>query len=227
MKHCVVLFTSVLLLFSSLSYACIFPGDKTHFSDYMDEIRQAIFHVAISHTNQNGQPVYIEEYDSIVANIRFNTPSDADRLEDKTYGVFLPEGGAVSYQSAPFLLMDDRRAGKWFFNAEFNIADYRRLTFEYSGKRLFNEIIAFLPGITKKECGDFAKMSGLKTVPQLRSDQSGLYKKSMVKGRLFDYKVSYAHGPALDHPDLAEMQSGCFLSHNGKEYVFFEVVLRN
>lgn len=82
-----------------------------------------------------------------VDNLEFNPPSDFANLSANNVGVFHPEGGGGVYQNAPGELMAGGNLGTWIFNAHWSIPDIGTVT---AGDG--NDIIAFLPGVTRDVC---------------------------------------------------------------------------
>lgn len=152
-----------------------------------------------------------------LAEIRFNPPDQMGKLAPK-HAVFHPQGGSVGYFVAPKDSMADGKDGLWLFNIEFNQVD------STADAKRENDLIAFVPGIKKEKCIEVMRGD---SIPQLQTDQSSLYKKSMLVEAKSDYVLPKNIGPALDSQKLKGLKTGCFLSYNGREYVYFSIILDN
>ncbi len=82
-----------------------------------------------------------------VESMEFNPPADFGTLTSEGVGVFHPNGGGGVYQLAPAEVMAGDDSGIWSFNAEWTIA---QIGIDVAGDG--NDIIAFLPGVSRAVC---------------------------------------------------------------------------
>ena len=101
-----------------------------------------------------------------VDQLEFNPPSEFGTLTASagkhTRGVFHPDGGGAVYQLASPSVMDNDVAGKWYFNADFVIANIGTTTTADSSG---NEMIAFLPGVKQLVCQKIDDQLGIASNP--------------------------------------------------------------
>ncbi len=79
--------------------------------------------------------------------VKFNSPSDFADVEEVSELVFHPNGGAAVFQHAAADVMAGDTQGEWSFNANFSIPEVGIEDVETG-----NDIIAFLPGVSKSVC---------------------------------------------------------------------------
>ncbi|HPF78261.1 MAG TPA: hypothetical protein PLF01_03115 [Alphaproteobacteria bacterium] len=149
--------------------------------------------------------------------IRFNSPAEFSTLDDPKFGVFHPEGGNAKYKLAGGSFMKDGSDSRWLYNTEFRI--------EGEGTEEGTELIAFLVGVKQSICSIINKKYEIKGIPRLQSDQSNLYMKNMIDDGMQDYVVQSSQGVILDNLELSQKLSGCFQTHDGKNYVAFFMIL--
>lgn len=83
-----------------------------------------------------------------VDNLIFDAPANFASVSDLTYNVFHPTGGGAVFQVAPKDLLDPGVSGDWVYSADYQIDGIGMTTGDISG----NEIIAFLPGVSRDVC---------------------------------------------------------------------------
>ena len=82
-----------------------------------------------------------------VENLKFNSPANFGAVSDLAEAVFHPSGGGAVFQRAPAELMSGGSQGTWFYNAEWHIP---QIGVDTAGSG--NDIIAFLPGVSRTVC---------------------------------------------------------------------------
>ncbi|MCK5384300.1 MAG: hypothetical protein KAJ29_01895 [Alphaproteobacteria bacterium] len=160
-----------------------------------------------------------------VNKIRFNRPSndEFDNLDSTDIGVFHPDGGNATYDSAPENVMADGQPGEWVFNAELEVPGIG-LT-GLGG----NDIIAYLVGLKKRVCLKINEEYGIgsSTIPKLKSCHLAKYKTRMYDDGSNDYEM-----PGEDVPDIDDgtgslngQPFGCFQDGGDGDYVYYHVIL--
>lgn len=91
----------------------------------------------------------------LVEDLLFDRPKDFEDLEDEPGNrikdaVFHPQGGGATSTKAPANVMEDEEPGDWFFSSEYQVEFIG--TTDVGGSNTANDIIAFLPGVTKTLC---------------------------------------------------------------------------
>lgn len=92
-----------------------------------------------------------------VDNLNFDTPANATSALE--YNVFHPTGGGAVYQIAPKDLLDPGASGEWIYSSKYQIADIGQTT----GTDVGNEVIAFLPLVTRNVCKKLNDEVGITT----------------------------------------------------------------
>lgn len=157
-----------------------------------------------------------------VENMHFNTPSD---IVNAGVSVFSPSGGGSVYQQATSSIMADQRPGKWYFNLEFEVLDLGN-----SGNDgvTDNELIAFLPNITRPICERVNQEAEIPNLPVTSSDLSATYEENMddsytePTGAGVDLIAAMAGSDAED--DMRGKAFGCFRNTSTGDYVFYNVL---
>ena len=98
-----------------------------------------------------------------VDELSFDPPADftAELTTDvmRAQNVFHPLGGGASYTEAPASVMANNAPGAWRFNVQNQIANIGQ-----NGAN-GNDIIAFLPGVSKSICDRIHQQLGIATIP--------------------------------------------------------------
>lgn len=208
-------------LFAALTYATTWTGrngnDTNDTVDTVDasEINQfpTGVHFAVMRMKVGG----LDE-----TRMEFNAPEDFDDLSSPEVGVFHPDGGGVTYVTAPASLMADGTQSSWIFNGEFEVEDIGiNVLNSFDG----NDMIAFLPNIKRSACtriNSFAEIA--EPIPNSTSDLSGSYTINMDN----TYSVPVTEvilGPAGSNgtDGLLAKPFGCF-QNNSLEYVYYQVI---
>lgn len=154
--------------------------------------------------------------------MEFNAPEDFDNLTSPEVGVFHPDGGGVTYITAPASLMADGTQSNWVFNAEFEVEEIGiSVGSSFDG----NEMIAFLPNIKGAACARINEYAEIPApIPNTTSDLSGGYTINMDN----NYSPPITEiilGPAGSNGTDALLAKpfGCF-QNNSLEYVYYQVI---
>lgn len=92
-----------------------------------------------------------------VDNLNFDTPANATSALE--YNVFHPTGGGAVYQVAPKDLLDPGASGEWVYSSKYQIENIGQTT----GTDVGNEVIAFLPLVTRNVCKKLNDEVGITT----------------------------------------------------------------
>lgn len=134
-------------LFAALAYAVT---KSTRPSDEITEEEQSAFNSAVM--SQYPASLRTSLVRMVLAGteaekVKFNAPSDFADVEEVSELVFHPNGGAAVFQHASAEVMAGDSQGEWSFNANFFIPEVGIEDTEAG-----NDIIAFLPGVSKAVC---------------------------------------------------------------------------
>lgn len=107
----------------------------------------------------------------LVEDLIFDRPSNFTEVQDSNRSrdaVFHPQGGGATSVRAPSNVMEDGELGDWFFTSEYQIENIG--TTDLGGSNTANDIIAFLPGISKAVCLSLNEQFGIQTENDSDSD---------------------------------------------------------
>lgn len=149
--------------------------------------------------------------------ISFNPPSDfsgtINTVPRQRHNVFHPAGGGATYMQAPGEVMDSGAAGTWSFNANWDVPNIG--TSGVGG----NDLIAFLPGVTKTVCAKINSEHGIGSIPTWDPTDANITD-SLLEGDSF---------PSTDQNDfpaaLAGQPFACFQDTSNSEYVYYHVLI--
>jgi len=166
-----------------------------------------------------------------VDNLEFNVPSAFGSLTSNEVGVFHPSGGAAVYQRAPAEVMANSNQADWYFNGSFEIPE---IGISGAGG---NDIIAFLPGVSRSVCVQLNKEVGINITGCTMTDgvvpdiNGAAVTEANFKVTMDD---SYTL-PTTDQEDIAGIggscaafngqPTGCFNDTVTGEYVIYSVLL--
>lgn len=166
-----------------------------------------------------------------VDNLEFNVPSDFGNLTSNAVGVFHPDGGAAVYQKAPAEVMANSTQADWKYNGSFEIP---QIGIASGGG---NDIIAFLPNVSKTVCSQINKQVGIVTTGCTMTDGSipDIDGASVTESN-FDVNMDNTYTlPTTDQEDIAGIggscaafagqPTGCFNDTVSGEYVIYSVLL--
>lgn len=158
-----------------------------------------------------------------IEDLEFNPPSAFADCTGATTNydacVFHPEGGGATYAEAPGALMSGGSAGTWHFNAEFEIVNVGTSS---AASADGNDIIAFLPGISKSVCNRVNEELGVSGDTVTGADASGDYTVDMEDG----YTIPSAEFILGDASTLglSGQPFGCF-QNQAADYVYYHVLV--
>lgn len=149
--------------------------------------------------------------------ITFNTPSDFTSTINtdpkRRVNAFHPRGGGATYMLAPGDVMDSGNPGTWYFNANFDIPNIG--TSGVGG----NDLIAFLPGVSKGICDKVNSEHGISSTPAWNVTDADVTE-SIEDGDTL---------PTTDQDDfdsaLAGQPFGCFNDSSSLGYVYYHVLI--
>lgn len=170
-----------------------------------------------------------------ITQLEFDAPSVVLTTNERV-SVFHPRGGGAVFQQAPANLMANNQAGAWFFNANWDIPDIG-LSDNADG----NDLIAFLPGVTRAVCSavneevnfvnditDCNSTDGI--IPDI---DSGLTESNIRENIQID--TGGVIFPFTNQEDLENSTpsctafkahpAGCFFDASNSEYVYYAVLL--
>ncbi len=84
-----------------------------------------------------------------VDNLIFDAPANFSAISDLTYNVFHPTGGGAVFQVAPKDLLAPGETGEWIYSSRYQIDG---IGITDSAQLSGNEVIAFLPGVSRDVC---------------------------------------------------------------------------
>lgn len=132
-----------------------------------------------------------------VDTLAFDTASDFGALSDPTRAVFHPSGGGATYAQSPADTMSlGGAAGTWYFNANFDIP---RLGTDGAGG---NELLAFLPGVSRALCLRLNEEYGVSTGTQAASPNNGVPLVVLTDANVLDNQVEGDAFPDTNQEDI-------------------------
>ena len=157
-----------------------------------------------------------------VDQLTFDAPADfAAELTTpvlEAQNVFHPSGGGASYTEAPASVMANNQPGTWRFNAAnqiFNIGQ---------NGAPGNDIIAFLPGVSKGICDRIHSQLGIATIPT----ETGILFTTTEEKLAATPTIPVVAGPVIGTdpgPDpLNGQPQGCF-QQPANTYIYFHVLV--
>lgn len=144
--------------------------------------------------------------------------------------VFHPSGGGATLTNVPADMMSGSAAGEWYFSANYEILNIG--TSSTAATNAGNDVIAFLPGITKGLCDRINEELGISgsatvdttnwdvKVASLQMDDAAYW--ATVSGN------TDVIGDAAGHADLAGQAFGCLTDNSTPatpEYIYYHVLL--
>ena len=149
----------------------------------------------------------------------FDGPSNFGTLETNTVtaqGVFYPTGGGATFSEAPSSVMAAGAPGTWHFNAENQVTNIG--TTAGAPSTSTDDIIAFLPGVSKAICDRIHSQLGLGAVPAVAGIDSTTDMDFANQGI-----PAAPGGGTITHAVLDGQPQGCFL--DGATYVYYHVLV--
>lgn len=149
---------------------------------------------------------------AVTEDLRFDLPENLTHIKNKENQVFDSDGGGSSYAQAPAEVMMNGQSGDWIFNMELALP-------KIGGDDA--DLVAYLPGLAKTVCERINKELGINMpVPRLQYDQAALYTKPMVTGYVLPEKIQVLASDRLNGQPF-----GCFESFDGKNYIYYHVLV--
>ena len=160
--------------------------------------------------------------------LEFNAPSDFSTLTlvngKYSRGVFHPDGGGATYQSAPADIMNSGAPGKWYYNAEFSVPLIGTTASDASG----NDLTAFLPKIKLTVCQKINDQLGIvSSPPPTVATTLAAIDKTQGTGTgytAFPTTVGTVITTGLTPDPLSGQPFGCFKDTAG-DYIYYHVML--
>lgn len=170
-----------------------------------------------------------------VTQLEFDPPSAILSANDRV-SVFHPRGGGAVFQLAPATLMANNSAGTWFYNANWDVPDIG-LSDNADG----NDLIAFLPGVTRAVCNAvndeinfFADIADCTSTDGIVPDIDSSLDESKIRENI-QIDSGGVGFPNTDQEDLENASAsctafiaqpaGCFYDATNDEYVYYSVLL--
>lgn len=166
-----------------------------------------------------------------VESLEFNPPADFLELTSNNVGVFHPDGGGGVFQVAPGEVMANGELGTWYFNADWAIP---QIGVDLPG--VGNDVIAFLPGVSRTICRNINKKvninldscnAAVEGIPDLAVvTDNGLITSEMVNGYIFPTTAESLQGDGSSCEAFSGQPMGCFTdTEDDDKHVFFSVLL--
>lgn len=137
--------------------------------------------------------------------------------------VFHPSGGGATYVEAPANIMATGSNGTWHYNMNFEVVN---IGTSVAGDDQGNEVIAFLPGLTRNLCDRINEELGITGDTTAGSDLSTEYEEDMHHDYSLPGTETVLGGAATSTEGLAGQPFGCFQNDasNSGEYVYYHVL---
>lgn len=154
----------------------------------------------------------------------FNPPADFDDCTRDEACAFHPDGGGATYVTAPAAVMADGDPGTWHFNINFEIAN---IGISEATNIDGNEVIAFLPGISRGLCERINDELGITGDTGAGSDLSAIYELDMDDSYSLPATETILGVAGTSTVGLLGQPFGCFQNNAGSdgEYVYYHVLL--
>ena len=141
---------------------------KAQITQYPADISTSIVRMMLNHD------VTIDQLD-FNPPTAFDIPNTAyvDPHGKRIRAVFHADGGGITWQQAPAVVMDDGQPGQWYYNANFSIPNIGNTSvMDASG----NDLIAFLPGVRQDVCEKIDESVGLAAhaLPVMKIDMAAM-----------------------------------------------------
>lgn len=215
-------------LFAALSYAVTQSsrsgggdtGEKTlvsssQITQYPASVRTSIVRMVIAGVSV--EDILFDDPSLFAAN--FTTPAL------QAQGVFYPSppGGGATYQTAPVDVMANGSQGVWIFSAKYQV---KNIGSAAAGSG--NEIIAFLPGVTKALCAKLDSQLGISMtggVPPTGDIATPTSADNMITGTTFPTTITGTIGATATA--LLGQPFGCFVVGSGASavYTYYHVLV--
>ncbi len=153
--------------------------------------------------------------------LEFNPPSAFGSLSDTNIGVFHPSGGDATCVEASANVMANSQPGPWFFNTNYEIENIgSSVTNDFEG----NELVAFLPGLSKGVCEKINEELSISGVPvsSLSAGEEadmGINMDNNYTLPVSEHAISAANGLGA----LSGQHMGCFETSTA-DYVYYHVI---
>lgn len=152
----------------------------------------------------------------------FNKPDDFGSITpgQEYRAVFHPAGGNAAYYDATQGITAGA-SGAWIFTRAFEIANVGSST---AGDLAGNEIIAFLPNVTKGICDKINEQSSIAGTDIVHDAGVTITDNLLVEGAT-EADAGIIGGTATTAPDIAGKYNGCFRNGAAGPYVYYHVLL--
>lgn len=155
----------------------------------------------------------------------FNPPADfSDCTAANSNCIFHPEGGGATYVEAPANIMATGVPGIWWYNMNFEIEN---IGVSEANDDRGNEIIAFLPGLTRGLCARINEELGISGDTGAGSDLSTAYEENMSDSYVPPGEEVVLGSVSTSTIGLLGQPFGCFQNNAAADgdYVYYHVLL--